>query len=280
MKVIISNSENFEILKAQIRKTGFQNLHILSDFGRTLTYGTINGIKTLSIISILRDGNYLTAGYAEKAHKLFDKYHPIEVDPDILLSEKKRAMLEWWKTHNKLLIESGLSKSDLENIVKNGHVEFRQGIPEFLDLLYKNEIPLVIFSASGCGDAIQLFFQKIEKDYPNIFYITNRFNWDHNKKAISTWGPVIHSMNKDETILAKIPEAYELVKNRRNVILIGDSLGDLDMIKGFDYSNLLKIGFLNSDYDKLRKDYENNFDIVLQGDGDFNFINTLIRELG
>jgi len=46
MKIIIPNPENFEKLQTQIKKMGYQNLHIVSDFDRTLTYGTINGVKT------------------------------------------------------------------------------------------------------------------------------------------------------------------------------------------------------------------------------------------
>lgn len=279
MEVIISNPENFEKLKANIKNAGYQNLHVLSDFDRTLTYGAINGIKTPSIISMLRDGNHLTEEYAVKAHALFEKYHPIEVDPKIPLQEKKGIMQEWWETHNKLLIESGLSKSDLEDIVKNGHVRFREGVPEFLDFLYEHEIPLVVLSASGCGDAIQLFFQKIGKDYPNISYVTNKFNWDKNGKASSTKGRIIHCMNKDETILKEIPEVYKSIRSRKNVLLMGDSLGDLGMIEGFDYDSLIKVGFLNFDYDKDRKSFENNFDVVLEGDGNFDYVNKLVKEL-
>jgi len=244
-----------------------------------LTYGTVNGVKTPSIISMLRDGHHLTEDYAMKARALFDKYYPIEIDPKIPLTERKKKMQEWWETHNKLLIESGLNKSDLEDIVENGYVKFREGVPEFLDSLYKHNIPLVVLSASGCGDIIQIFFQKIGKNYPNIFYVTNRFNWDKNQKAVSTKGPIIHCMNKDETILRKIPEVYSAIKNRRNVILLGDSVEDLGMIEGFDFKNLLKIGFLNFDYDKLREGYKKSFDVVLEGDGDFNFVKTLVEGL-
>jgi cytosolic 5'-nucleotidase 3 len=279
MKVIILNPENLEKLKFQIKRGGYQNLHILSDFDRTLTYGEINGVKTPSIISLLRDENHLTKDYAKKAHTLFDKYHPVEIDPTIPLQEKKKAMQEWWETHNKLLIEFGLSKSDLKDIVKNGHVKFREGVPEFLDFLQEHNIPLVILSASGCGDAIQMFFQKIGKDYSNIFYVTNHFNWDKNGSAISPKGLIIHCMNKDETILKKIPELYSNIQNRKNVILLGDSIGDLGMIEGFEYKNLLKVGFLNFDYDKLRDEYRKNFDMVLEGDGDFNQVNSLIQDL-
>jgi len=50
MKTIIPNPENLEILKSQIKKSGLGKLHVLSDFDRTLIYGTINGRKTPSII--------------------------------------------------------------------------------------------------------------------------------------------------------------------------------------------------------------------------------------
>jgi cytosolic 5'-nucleotidase 3 len=278
-RIHIPNSGKIEDLKEEIGKDGYENLHILSDFDRTLTYGSVGGVKTPSIISMLRDGNHLTEDYAEKAHALFNHYHPIETDPNIPLSERKKAMREWWITHNRLLIQSGLKKSDLEDIVKNGHVEFRKGVPEFLDFLLERNIPLVILSASGCGDAIQLYFQKIGKDTPNIHYVTNRFNWDKNGKAFSAKEPIIHSLNKDETVLKEIPDLYKIIKDRRNVILLGDSVGDLGMIEGFDYDHLIKVGFLNSEYNKFREDFRKHFDVVLEGDGDFDPVNQLIRDL-
>jgi 5'-nucleotidase len=279
MKIIIPNIKKLEELKIEIKKAGHKNLHILSDFDRTLTYGAIGEVKTPSIISMLRDGKHLTEGYAEKANALFEKYHPIEINLKIPLDKRRRAMQEWWETHNELLINSGLTKSDLVDIVQKGHIKFRKGVSEFIDLLYEYNIPFIILSASGCGEAIQLFFQKIGKDYSNIFYVINRFNWDENGRAISPRGPMIHCLNKSEIILEKIPEIYRAIKNRKNVILLGDSIDDLDMIEGFNYNNLLKIGFLNFDYEKLREDYKKNFDVILEGDGDFNFVNDLIQNL-
>lgn len=280
MKTIIPNPENLEVLKSKIKEGGFSNLHVLADFDRTLTYAFVDGVKIPSVISMLRDGKYLASGYAEKAHALFDKYHPIEMDLDISLVDKKKAMQEWWETHFKLLVESGLTRDDLEDIVQDGPVRLREGIPEFLDFLYEQNIPLVILSSCGCGDAIPLFFKKIGKDYSNIVHVTNRFNWDENGRAISVKGLVIHCMNKDETILKEMPEVYGLIKDRRNVLLLGDSVGDLGMVEGFEYDNLLKAGFLNFDVDKSRKVYEENFDVILEGDGDFSYINGLIRDLG
>lgn len=279
MKIIIANLQKLDKIKSQIKKGGCQKIHILSDFDRTLTYRTINGIKTPSIVSVLRDGKHLTKDYADKANALFEKYHPIEINPEIPLDKRKKAMKEWWETHNKLLIDSELKKKDLEDIVENGYIKFRQGVPKFLDFLYKHNIPLVIISASGCGDTIRLFFQKIKKDYPNIFYITNHFCWDKAGKIISVKEPVIHCMNKDETILKNFPEIYQIIKDRKNVILLGDNVEDIEMIQGFSYNNLLKIGFLNFDCHKSRENYKRKFDVVLEGDGDFYFINNLIQDL-
>jgi 5'-nucleotidase len=262
-----------------LKRGGLNNLHVLSDFDRTLTYGAIGGIKTPSIISMLRDGKHLTDEYAAAAHALFEKYHPIEVDPSISLAEKKVAMAEWWRAHNELLVQSGLTKTDLEDIVANGHVRFRAGVPEFLDFLHENEIPLVIISASGCGDVVRMMFQSIGKDYPNIHFVTNQFECDAAGRVLAAKEPVIHSMNKDETVLAELPEVFAAIKDRKNVILLGDSLGDLGMIEGFDFESLLKIGFLNFDFDAQREIFKQNFDVVLEGDGDFEFVNELVENL-
>jgi len=132
MNIIISNQRKLESLKEAIKKQGYKNLHVLSDFDRTLTYGCIDGVKTPSIISMLRDDRHLSEDYAKKANALFEKYHPIEIDPKVSLEDKKKAMTEWWNIHNKLLISSGLSKKDLEDIVNNGHVKFREGVGDFL----------------------------------------------------------------------------------------------------------------------------------------------------
>jgi HAD superfamily hydrolase (TIGR01544 family) len=279
MNIIIPNQQNCDRLKDEMKNDGRGKLHILSDFDRTLTYGSLNGVKTPSIISLLRDGKHLSEDYAEKANALFDKYHAVEVDQSIPLEKRKAAMQEWWETHNKLLIESGLSFSDLEDIVENGHLEFREGVLEFLDFLHEQNIPLVILSASGCGDAIQLFFRKFGKDYPNVIYVTNKFNWDKNGKAVSTKEPIVHSLNKDETILLDVPEVREKIENRKNVILLGDSISDLGMIEGFDYKSLLKIGFLNSDYNESIDGYKENFDVIIEGDGDFSYVNNLVFNL-
>lgn len=279
MEIIVKNSEKLKEKKDIFKKEGLDKIHVLSDFDRTLTYGAIDGVKTPSIISMLRDGKHLSDDYARQAHALYDKYHVFENDIKLSETERKRMMMEWWNMHNKLLLESGLKKSDLQDIVEHGHVKFRDGVPMFLDFLNEKNIPLVIMSASGCGDAIEMFFEKIGRNYPNICYVTNQFEWDENGRAMAPKEPIIHSLNKDETVLSSLPEVYKKVEGRKNVILLGDGFNDLDMVTGFEYDNLLSIGFQNDKNDKADIEYKNRFDVVLKGDGDFKYVDELFKDL-
>jgi len=277
--VIIPYPDRLEETKQLILKQGKDKIHVLADFDRTLTKAFVNGKKIPSIISILRDKDYLSEEYSEKAKALANKYHPIEINPSISMQEKKKAMLEWWTQHFDLLIKSGLNKKHLERVINEENIQFRKGVAEFLDFLYKNGIPLVIMSSAGLGgDSISMYLEKQGKLYNNLYIISNSFEWNSIGNAVTYKKPIIHVMNKDETAI-KNYKVFDLVKNRKNVLLLGDSLGDLGMITGFDYDNLIKVGFLNEEIDKNISQYRENFDIILLNDADFNYINKLIKEI-
>ncbi|MEN7982589.1 MAG: hypothetical protein ABFQ65_04025, partial [Nanoarchaeota archaeon] len=240
--VIISNSEKFE-KKKKIFKGGVNNFHVIADFDKTLTQAFTEGNKVLSIIAVLRNKNYLTEDYSGKAHTLFDNYHPYETNPDISIKEKKEKMNEWWMSHFDLLIKSGLNKNDLKNLIEEDEIKLRKGVLEFIDFLYNKKIPLIIMSA-GLGDAIKLYLEKEKRLYDNVHIVSNLFEWNSDGKAIKINQPIIHSMNKDESTVENL-SIYKELENRKNVLLLGDGLGDLGMIKGFEYDNLISIGFLN-----------------------------------
>jgi 5'-nucleotidase len=278
--IIIPDKERLEKVKKDIQRQGPEKIYILTDFDRTLTYAkSIEGKYIPSIISILRDENYLKKGYAEKAHALFDKYHPIEINLHIPIKERKTAMQEWWASHNKLLLKSGLNKKDLKKIVESGVIRLRRGLREMFKKTHQKNIPLIIMSSSGVGNTIPKILEKEQILYNNIHIITNKFTWDNEGNAIKTPEKIIHCMNKDETAIQNYPKIYKKIKNRKNIILIGDSLGDLGMTTKFEYNNLIKIGFLNPGKEKNLEKYKKNFDIIIKDDGDFSEINKLIKEI-
>jgi len=278
-KILIPRQEKLRKLIGQMKKAGPEKLHVLADFDRTLTQAYIDGEKIPSIISILRDGNYLTPDYAPKAHALYNKYHPIEIDSKITPGEKRKAMKKWWETHFKLLLKSGLHKKDIEKVVVSGKIKLRQGAKTFLETLHKQNIPLVIMSASGLGkDVIEMYLEKEHQLYDNIYIVSNAFMWDKKGSAIGFQKPIIHTLNKDETTVHGLP-FFEKIKDRKHVILLGDSLGDLGMIQGFDYETLIKIGFLNEAVEENLPQYQENFDVIVLNDGNMNYLNDLLKQI-
>ncbi len=78
-------------------------------------------------------------------------------------------------------------------------------------------------------------------------------------------------------MIKDFPEAHSKVKNRKNVILLGDSLADAEMIKGFDYGNIFKIGFLNERIRESLDDYKERYDVVILNDGPMKYVNDFLK---
>ena len=276
--IIISNPKKLEEVKNKIKNGGKDKLHIIADFDKTLTMGADKGDrKVTSIINLIALGGYLTPDYPKKAHALFDKYYPIEISAAIPLEERKKKMQEWWRKHFELLIKSGINLGVIEEIIKNKKLLFRKGTFEFLDRLNKNNISLVIMSA-GPGDMIKEYLRANKKLYKNIHIIANFFEFDKNRKAISVNKPIIHTFNKSETSVKNLPIYNKLLK-RKNVILLGDILGDVGMIEGFPYENLIKIGFLNQDVDERLEEFKKNYDVVIINDGSMDYVNEVVGDV-
>ena len=187
-------------------------------------------------------------------------------------------MLEWWKKHFELVIKSKLNKSDLANVINSENIALRKRAKDFFNLLNELEIPIIIISSSALGETISMFIEKENLLFDNIKIISNEFIWDDEGYAIEIKEPIIHIFNKDETIINKFP-FFDQIKDKKNVILLGDSLGDLGMIEGFDYDNIIKIRFLNENIEQSLEIYKKSFDVVILNDGDFSYINQLMEQI-
>ncbi len=277
--IIASDEQEFEKKKKSFVLGGKAKIHVLADFDRTITHGLdVEGKRTATVISQLRsDSKYLGEDYAKEAHKLFDIYHPIEIDNNIPLKEKQRKMYEWWKRHFNLISEKGLTKDIIKQVVKEKPLRFREGAKEFMNFLNENDIPLVIMSAAP-GDMIVEYLNKNNLMFSNIYVTSNLYEFDSNGKALRIKEPIIHTFNKTEISL-KDTEVYDKIKNRRNVILLGDSLGDVGMVEGSPHDNLIKVGFLNENIEENLENYKNNFDVLIMGDGDMNYVNGLLKKI-
>ena len=286
--IIYSNKENYLKTLENIKKDWIEKLHILADFDKTLTKAFVNGEKRPSLISVLRHQKILWEDYSKKAFDLFDYYNPIEIDPKIEIQEKKEQMTIWWEKHLDLLIKSWLSEKNIDEAINSWIIKFRDWVVNFLKSIKNKNIPLIIISANCLWvDSNLLYLKQNKVDFKNIDIISNKFIWDKKWIAIDYEKPVIHVFNKDETVLENFPEIIKKIKNRKNVILLWDSLWDPSMVDWFEYENLIKIWFLNDiDYKlkeekdlKLLEAYKEKYDVIITWDWDFDVVNKIMEEI-
>jgi 5'-nucleotidase len=277
--IVYQDEENCNSIIESIKKDWIDNLHILADFDNTLTKAFVNWKKTASLVSAVRWKNWLLwEKCALEDTKLFNKYYPLEIDPNISLEEKNKYMTEWWEKSFELFIKYWLSKEILEKIWNTNLIEFRKWIKDFLKFTNKHNIPVIIISASWLWvESIENLLKNHNLYYPNIKIISNNYIWDESWKAIWYKEPIIHSFNKSETVLKENPEIYNKIENRKNVILLWDSLWDHHMIDWFEYKNLIKIWFLNDKEDELLESYKEIYDIVLTWDSEGEILNDLLK---
>ena len=101
-------------------------------------------------------------------------------------------------------------------------------------------------------------------------------------QTISQHEPFLLSLssNFNFTFPSNLTDTTKLIVNRPNVILLGDSTGDVEMANGFPaLNNILKIGFLNVHVEELLPLYLEIYDIVTIKDDTFNVPNAIIKSI-
>lgn len=273
----ITNPKEVERKIKSWKEDGPSQLHVVADFDKTLTRLFPSGKKVPSTYALLREGKYLTEDYASRAYQAFDKYHPYEIDPHLSMKEKCARMQEWWQVHWELMVECGMDKETIKDLIKKQKLQLREGGIDFFKFLAAERIPLLIFS-SGIGDIIKEFLEDKKLSTPNVHLVANFFEFDQKGKTVGYQKPLIHVFNKNETEIKGTPY-YRAIKDRKNVLLLGDILGDLQMTEGIRHEEILKVGFLNEEKDKLLKSYAEAFDVVILDDGPLDYVNELLEKV-
>ncbi|CAF1438342.1 unnamed protein product, partial [Didymodactylos carnosus] len=170
---------------------------------------------------------------------------------------------------------------------KESQMEFKDGVNEFIARSLKDKIPILIFSA-GLGDIIEIFLEinvpafRLQEHTPTeSTHIVSNF-MDYDSKSFHFTGfkdKLIHAFNKNEYEIYDTPY-YNQIKQRPNVILLGDTLGDVGMIAGMkNLQNILKIGFLNNYNETKLKVYKSVYDLVICNDQTFTIPNQILDEI-
>ncbi|XP_022150560.1 cytosolic 5'-nucleotidase 3 [Momordica charantia] len=288
-EAVVADSDLLKKKLDAMRGSGPHKLQVIADFDATLTRYWIDGRRGQTSHGLLKQGN---PEYDAKRDDLYKYYHPIEYSPTISVEEKTKLMEDWWgKTHS-LLIEGGLTFDAIKQSVSAATIAFREGVVELFELLEEKDVPVLIFSA-GLADIIEeVLRQKLHRSFKNIRIVSNRMVFDDNGCLVSFKGKTIHSLNKNEHALDMAAPLHDQlgdvdgaiddtasVRKRKNVLLLGDHIGDLGMSDGLNYDTRISVGFLNDNIEKSLESYRNAFDIVYLNDASMMGVVKLVQQL-
>uniref|UniRef100_A0A672G0Y2 5'-nucleotidase n=1 Tax=Salarias fasciatus TaxID=181472 RepID=A0A672G0Y2_SALFA len=261
-----------------MQRAGAGSLQVISDFDMTLTRFAHNGRRVPTTHNILDNRLLISEDCAKKMKDLLNTYYPVEIDASRSTEEKLPHMVDWWTKVHELLIQQKIRKDLLAQAVKESTVMLRDGYKEFFDHLAEQQVPLLIFSA-GVGDILEEVIQQNRVFHPNTHVISNYMDFDHAGVLQAFKGQLIHTFNKREGALRRAAGLTAL-QGRPNVLLLGDSLGDLTMADGVsEPENVLTIGFLNDQVEQRKESYVNSFDIVLVKDETMDVPNAVLRHI-
>ncbi|XP_033854457.1 cytosolic 5'-nucleotidase 3-like isoform X2 [Acipenser ruthenus] len=227
---------------------------------------------------IIDNSKMVTEECRKKLLQLKDTYYPIEIDPNLTIEEKFPFIVEWYFKSHTLLIEQRLQKDKLPQSVKESDACLREGYEHFFNTLQKHNVPMFIFSA-GLGDVLEEIIRQAGVYHPNVKVVSNFMEFDEHGVLKGFQGELIHVYNKHDGAL-KNTEYFKQLKDNCNIILLGDSLGDLNMADGVpNVENILKIGFLNDKVEELLEKYLDSYDIVLVKDETLEVPNSILQKI-
>lgn len=274
--VIMRERSRVEDTIYAMQKAGAGSLQVISDFDMTLTRFAHKGKRVPTTHNILNNRLLINEDSTKKMKELLNKYYPIEIDATLSPDEKLPYMVEWWTKVHDLLIQQRIRKDMLAHAVRDSSAMLREGYRAFFDCLAEQRVPLLIFSA-GVGDVLEELIRQNHVFHPNVHIISNYMDFDHAGILQAFKGQLIHSYNKRDGALSHATALREL-HGRPNVLLLGDSLGDLSMADGVcEAQNVLTVGFLNDKVEERKESYVRSFDIVLIKDETMDVPNAVLR---
>ena len=263
--MLLAGSRYAQLLSTLIAG-GAPALQVLVDFDRTLSCaGSVTGHGVLEAA--------LPPAARAQCAALYARYHPIEFDPALPVSEKIPHMLEWYALAHAAIQGGGLTRAALSAAVAasvaSGALALRPEVAPLVAATGAAGVPLLIFSA-GVADVIEVMLSEAlcggAPLPPHVSVVSNRMAWSAAEPhGVHTgWAPgFVHMYNKDETALRGSHLHGELLR-RRNVLLAGDSLGDAAMADGLPHAAVLKLGVLNAEQREPHMDaYTAAFDALI-----------------
>ena len=241
-------------IKEKLQKIKGSDFYILSDYDQTIT----GGVSSWELPSHLESSSVEFKEHCvEVGARFLTMLREYNQTGDFALREK---ITGWWY---ELLAEFVDNKVDLsemkEAVLNDGIVVVRDGTKEFFEMLNKCGVPIVILSA-GFVAVIETTLLREGCLLDNVEVFANIIETDSDNKITGVKGEMIHLFNKAEENLRT--KTLEKIKDKANVILLGDQIADVEMLPEHKRESAVKIAFRSSRASLQPEGYLKYFDIV------------------
>jgi len=240
-----------------------ENTFIVADFDRTITTWE-PGCETA--FNVFWSTPNTPPEMLEERTRLFEKYRPIEMNDSMNPEVQLQHMRDWHHAAMEVMWKY-IDPQRMEQVIRHAqeNIKIRGWIKEFFDLSTYYQVPRIIFSA-GVTNIIEWVLGKKSIGYDvahgNTLWFQDGVCWLVNK-----W---VFIGNKNWESLPE--EIHDLVSKKTHMILLWDSLWDLEMSD--PNRTVTSIWFLLSEH-KSKGDaeiYHRSFDHVIESDANDNGI--------
>jgi len=285
--VVISRPEEFAAKRAAMVAAGADKLQVIADFDRTISAFRCSSGELCHASHQLLEScvGFDHADFAPKMDAINAKYFALEVDPYLTAEARAGYMLEWWHQAHELLLQQSIRKQAIDDAVAraraSGRLELRRGATELLHQLSNLQVPCLIFSA-GLRETIAATLRAEQlAELPGHALIGNDMKFDDTGLLVAFGDDTITSSNKNYSHVHSMEPAFHAAAvARRNVILLGDNLGDADMAQGMeDIQCILRIGLLHDHVQERMEQFKAAFDVVLLNDAPMDFVRELVEAI-
>ena len=192
-------SKDFTAAFSKIKKLRPQSTHFVADFDMTLTAYTNPQTKQRSMSShgALENWSGLSQEVKSKMRELYLKYYPLEISREISDDVKRKAMEEWWEGAHDCIVDTKISRSDIQQIVQQAAFVYRPRLHDFISALQEQGIPLLVFSA-GLGDVIEEVLKS--QGIANVEIVSNKMRFGSDGICIGFYEPLSKFYNEKSAI--------------------------------------------------------------------------------
>lgn len=260
-RAIVPRPEALEAAHARLAEAGSQHLQVIVDFDHTLTQFVLpDGRPAPMCHDVVEHSSFMPEAFREGYRQLWADQHAAH-------ASGSQHWADWWDRSHKLMVEHGLKRRWLPEMVRDSGMRCRERCREFFDLARRYEVPVLIASA-GITQVIQhvLELEGVQLD-GRVRILANEMHFDEASGVLVGFSePTLHAFAK-ASVGPREREYFARI-GRKHAILAGDSLTDCDCLKNIaGLEESIRVGFFNARtrMGKLEQ-YKQAFDMLLSSE--------------